>query len=295
MSQTTVLLTGANGFLGSHLLEALLKQGYKVVVLKRSTSDLWRIKHLENQYKSYDVDVQPIELAFEEQRIDSVIHTACHYGRNNDPIHDVVESNLMYGLRILNACLKYNTDTFINTDTFFNTGTKLQKHLNVYTLSKKQFVEWLKQTSSQLQVVNLKLEHMYGPKDDSTKFVPWIISQLNSKVDEIKLTAGEQERDFIYIDDVVAAYILALKKAPQLERFNEFDVGTGNIVSVKSFLEKLKEQYELISGKTNTQLAFGALPYREGEMMSVEVDNQGLVDLGWTPNTNLENGLKNIL
>jgi len=289
MSQSTVLLTGANGFLGSHLLEALLKQGYKVVVLKRSTSNLWRIKHLENQYKSYDVDVQPIELAFEEQRIDSVIHTACHYGRNNDPIHDVVESNLMYGLRILSACLKFNTDTFFNTDTL------LKKNLNTYTLSKKQFVEWLKQSSSQLQIVNLKLEHMYGPKDDSTKFVPWIISQLNSKVDEIKLTAGEQDRDFIYIDDVVAAYMLALKKSSQLERFNEFDVGTGNLISVKSFLEKLKEQYELMSGKTNTQLAFGALPYREGEMMSVEVDNQGLVDLGWVPKTNLENGLKNIL
>jgi nucleoside-diphosphate-sugar epimerase len=46
MSQKRVLLTGATGFLGSHLLEALLKQDYKVVILKRSTSDTWRINHL---------------------------------------------------------------------------------------------------------------------------------------------------------------------------------------------------------------------------------------------------------
>ena len=289
MAKPTVLLTGATGFLGSHLLEGLLKHGYQVVVLKRSTSNLWRIEHLAGHYKSYDVDTQPIEQAFEEQRIDCVIHTACHYGRNGDPINQIVESNLMYGLRILDACLKFNTDTFFNTDTL------LQKHLNVYTLSKKQLVEWLEQQADKIQVVNLKLEHMYGPKDDTTKFVPWVISQLQQNVAEIKLTKGEQQRDFIYIDDVVSAYLTLLEKAPGLARFNEFDVGTGQLVPVKSFLEQLKESYQANFGATATKLAFGEIPYREGEMMTVEVNNQGLLDLGWTPNTSLRQGLEKIL
>ncbi len=285
----TIILTGATGFLGSHLLEALLLKGYKVIILKRSTSNVWRITHLLNRVVSYDVDVQSLELAFEQQRIDVVIHTACHYGRNSDAIHQIVESNLMFGLQILDASLKFNTDIFFNTDTL------LQKHLNVYTLSKKQFVEWLQQQSNKIQVINLKLEHMYGPKDDSTKFVPWVLSQLKSNVPEIKLTKGEQLRDFIYIEDVVSAYLTVLEKAHGLEKFNDLDVGTGKLVSVKSFLEKLKTIFEFKYGTTATKLAFGALPYREGELMTVEVDNSALQALGWLASTKLEDGLTRII
>ena len=99
----TILLTGATGFLGSYLLKDLLLKGYKVVILKRSTSNTDRLESLLDQCVSYDVDIQPLELAFEKQRIDVVIHLACHYGRNDDPIHEVIESNLIFGLRILDA------------------------------------------------------------------------------------------------------------------------------------------------------------------------------------------------
>jgi len=285
----TILLTGAAGFLGSYLLEALLSKGHKVVILKRSTSNTWRIENLLDQCVSYDVDTQSLELAFKDQHIDVVMHTACHYGRNTDPMTQVVESNLVFGLRILDACLKFNTDTFFNTDTL------LQKHLNIYTLSKKQFVEWLKQTSDKIQVVNLKIEHMYGPKDDTAKFVPWVLSQLKDNVPEIKLTLGEQKRDFIYIDDVVSAYLTALEKSPGLASFTEFDVGTGQLLTVKSFMQNLKKTYEARYGLTNTKLVFGAIPYREGEMMTVDVDNHGLLDLGWKPHTKLKGGLTSII
>ena len=285
----TVLLTGATGFLGSHLLEALLKNNYQVVILKRTTSDTWRINHLLEQVKSYDVDIKPVEKAFSDQHIDVVIHTACHYGRNGSSIAEIVESNLMFGLQVLDASLKYKSDIFFNTDTL------LQKHLNNYTLSKKQFVEWLQRASEKIQVVNLKLEHMYGPKDDDTKFVSWVINQLKEKVPEIKLTAGEQLRDFIYIDDVVSAFLLTLEKSKTLAKFTEFDVGTGILMSVKEFLETLKSVYENKHGAIQTQLNFGAIPYRDGEMMTVEVNNTDLRNLGWQTKTTLEQGLLNIL
>ena len=289
MTKETILLTGATGFLGSHLLEALIQQNYPVVVLKRSTSNIWRIANLSGEYKCYDVDIQPIEQAFKDQHIDCVIHTACHYGRNGDSISQIVESNLMFGLRILDACLKYRTCTFLNTDTL------LQKHLNYYTLSKKQFVEWLVQQVDNIQIVNLKLEHMYGPKDDTTKLVPWVVSQLHRNLDEIKLTKGEQQRDFIYIDDVVSAYLRILENVSFLKKFNEFDVGTGRLITVRNFLEQLKEIYQSNFGSIDTKLAFGAIPYRNSEMMTVEVNNQGLVNLGWLPKTNLKEGLEKIL
>ena len=285
----TILLTGATGFLGSHLLESLLKEGYAVVILKRSTSNTWRIQHLLDQVKTYDVDCEPLENAFKDQRIDAVIHTACQYGRNGEPIHQMVESNLMFGLKLLNAA------TFFNTVTFFNTDTLLQKHLNAYTLSKKQFGEWLRQQSEKIQVVNLRLEHMYGPKDDTTKFVPWVLSQLKQNVPEIKLTKGEQERDFVYIDDVVSAYLLVLEKTAQMGRFTELDVGTGRLTTVRTFVEALKTAYERRYGKSHTVLNFGALPYREGEMMTIKVDNTLLTDLGWAANMSIPAGITEII
>lgn len=285
----TILLTGATGFLGCHLLEALIQQDYPVVVLKRSTSNLWRIKHLTGRYKSYDVDTQLIEQAFTDQKIDCVIHTACHYGRNGDSISDIVESNLMFGLRTLEAALAHGTKTFINTDSF------LPRELNTYSLSKKQLIDWLKQLTTKIQVVNLKLEHMYGPKDDSTKFMAWLASQLKQNVAGINLTSGVQKRDFIYIDDVVAAFLCVLVNSKNLSSYSEFDVGTGNSIEVKTFVENFKQVFEKLYGQTNTQLNFGAVPYREGEIMEFIVNNQALSQLGWQPKTRLEKGLEQSL
>jgi len=287
--QKTVLLTGATGFLGSYLLEALLLKGYKLVILKRATSKVWRIEHLMSQVTSYDVDIQPLELAFTDQRIDYVMHTACHYGRNDNNISQIVETNLMFSLRILDACIKFNTDTFFNTDTL------LSKYLNTYSLSKKQFVEWLRQCSDKIQVVNLKLEHMYGPKDDVSKFVPWVISQLKKNVPEIKLTSGEQFRDFIFIDDVVSAYICTLENIESLGSFSQFDVGTGKSISVKNFIMKVKQRFEKVFEINKTVLLFGAIPKRPGELNTVNVNNKALIDLGWESKYSIDQGLSKLI
>lgn len=289
MSKPAVLLTGATGFLGSYLLEALLKNGHKVVILKRSTSNLWRIKHLIAQVTSYDVDMQSLETAFEQQHIDVVIHTACHYGRNGGSTSEIVETNLVFGLKILETAVNHKVTTFINTDSL------LPRNLNTYSLSKKQLVDWLVQYSSNIQIINLKLEHMYGPKDDSTKFIAWVVTQLKENAPEIKLTSGVQRRDFIYIDDVVSAFLIVLEKSKDLSEFSEFEVGTGESIEVKTFVENLKRVFEKLYGKTTTQLNFGAIPYREGEIMEFRVDNQALHQLGWGAQVLLQQGLEHSL
>lgn len=287
----TILLTGATGFLGSHLLAALINAGNLVVILKRSTSDTWRIQHLLHKTRSYDIDRQPMENAFQDQRIDAIIHTACHYGRKGEPQHEIVASNLLFSLELLDLATTFNTDAFFNTDTFFNNDTPLQQYLSAYTLSKKQFVEWLRHTCGKIKVVNLKLQHMYGPQDDETKFVHWIIGELQHCTDRIKLTPGAQLRDFIFIDDVVSAYLLTLQKISQLPAFSEFDVGTGILTSIKTLVTTIKALYETQHQPSATYLDFGALPYRAGEIMSVTVDNSALSKLGWTASTTLREGL----
>jgi CDP-paratose synthetase len=284
-----VLLTGATGFLGSHLLDDLILQGHRTIILKRSTSDMWRLRNFEDKFISYDIDNTSIELAFKEHPIDIVIHTACHYGRDQSQNSEIAETNLMFGLRVLDASLRNGVKAFINTDTM------LPRKLNAYSLSKKQFVEWLQVASEKIQIVNLKIEHMYGPKDDVTKFIPWVISQFQQNVSEIKLTKGEQLRDFIYINDVVSVYRTVFGKLHELNRINDIEVGSGRLISVKEFLTTLKDIYETKFSSVQTKLNFGAIPYRLGELMRVEIDNSALRALGWAPKIDLYHGIENIL
>jgi CDP-paratose synthetase len=283
-----VLLTGATGFLGSHLLEALLEQGYKVSILKRSTSNLWRIKHRLEQIKAYNVDQVVVDVAFKGEKIDAVLHTACSYGRNGQSIHEIVEANLVFGLKVLDAANRFETEAFINTDTL------LSDNLNVYALSKRQFSEWLQRGGPKIKAVNLRLEHMYGPKDDQTKLVPWFLQQLEAGVSRIPLTNGSQQRDFIYIDDVVSAYLLVLQKLEQLSSYTEFDVGTGNTTSVRTFVTKLYHTYKTMNPNTTTELGFGDIPMRDGESMSVKVDNAAIKRLGWYVRTQQAIGIENL-
>jgi len=139
-----------------------------------------------------------------------------------------------------------------------------------------------------IQFVNIKLEHMHGPDDDSSKFTTWIVQSCLKNIVKIELTPGEQKRDFIYIDDVVDAYKLLLKKSRQLDiGFQEFDIGSGKAVSIREFVETVKR----LTG-ADTELAFGAKPYRENEIMHSEADITKLLALGWKPKCDLIKGLK---
>jgi len=288
----TILLTGATGFLGSHLLSALVKEGYKMVILKRSFSNTWRINHLLEQITTYDINIVPFEQVFEEQKIDVVIHTATNYGRKGGTVSNIVDDNVLFGLKLFETALVYNTGMFFNTDTLQS------KYLSYYTLSKKQFVEWFNFfiDMKNIKIVNLRLEHMYGPKDDNTKFVTWLIEQMLSNHDIINLTKGDQKRDFIYIDDIVSVYLLLLKKSDTLSEFNEFDVGSGSQITIKEFVYKLKNTIEMVNQRSVlANLNFGSIPYRKGEEMDVIENLDPLSRLGWKPHVKLDEGLKMVV
>lgn len=283
----TILISGVNGFLGSHLARRLSGLGYQVVGLKRTSSSTHRILDIDG-IRLYDVDVDGLEKPFTDQKIDIVINTITNYGRNKEYIYDIVSTNLLFCLKLLETSTVFNTDVFLNTDTL------LHKYLNHYSLSKKQFVEWLHVFSNKIQVVNLKLEHMYGAGDDKTKFVSWIIDGLLDNQDCINLTKGEQKRDFIYIDDIVDAYIIILQSLSNFTTFTEFDIGTGKQISVRKFVDII---YSKIIAKKNikTILNFGALPYRDGELMDIAENVKPIYDLGWRPQVSLEEGILKIL
>mgnify|MGYP001116904622 CR=1 FL=1 len=290
MKKTTILLTGATGFLGSYLLESFINLNFNVIILKRSTSSKKRINHFINKIIYYDVDlISSLDDVFVQNKVDIIVHTACSYGRSNESLKEIINTNLIFGINLVESGIKFKVKTFINT------GTLLPRNINNYSLSKSQFTDWLKIKSSEIQVINLKIEHMYGPKDDEKKFLPWIINEMLIGTENINLTSGVQKRDFIYIDDVVASYNLIINKRKKLDSWNEFDVGTASFVHVKDFIIQIANELEnRYNVNIISRLNFGAINYRKGDIMIPQLDNSKLLSLGWVPKISLAEGIKRI-
>ncbi len=290
---STVLLTGATGFLGSHLAQAFLVAGYKVAMLKRARSDFSRIKQILPDLQVFSIE-EGLEIPFRTLgRVDAVVHTATCYGRQGENASEILEANTMFPLRLLEIAIFFNTGTFFNTDTFFNKDAIRYKYLNAYSLSKHHFMEWGKSfaEAGKIKFFNIKLEHMYGSGDDPRKFTTNVIRTCLSSAAELKLTPGDQRRDFVHINDVVGAYGQLLARAMEYEQgFFEFGVGTGNAVSVREFANAVQR---LVG--SHTRLMFGALPYREYEIMHSKADVTALKALGWSCRYDLEAGLKQVI
>ncbi|QHU98990.1 NAD-dependent epimerase/dehydratase family protein [Synechocystis sp. CACIAM 05] len=280
----TVLVTGATGFLGSHLVKAFLDQGYRVIILKRSFSSTSRIDDVLARCVVYNIDQCELSEPFNDfQKIHAIVHTATCYGRRNETTSQIVESNVLFPLQLLELAT-------CNTDIFFNTDTSLSGYLNSYSLSKKHFLDWGKQfsASKKIKFVNLGLEHIFGPGDDESKFVTYVIKNCLRNATQLNLTKGEQLRDFIYVDDVVAVYQLLLSTIWDLpDYYQAYSVGSGNAITVRQLVM-------LIHCLTNsrTELNFGAVPYRDGEIMLSQADLDPLKKLGYLPSLSLEESLQ---
>lgn len=289
-----ILITGATGFLGSRVLSSLLDHGHEVVAVKRSSSKTDKIVAVLSHPRLhlFDIDVEDPARLFERHAVDTIIHTATEYGRGATPLYSILEANLLLPLRLAEQGINHGVRCFINTDSFFNKGNSSYSNLLNYALSKKSLLIWLDKLSSKLKIINVMLEHIYGPGDSPAKFVEGIIQQVAiDRVPHVALTYGHQRRDFVFLDDVVAAY-LALVEFGRRENFEfeTFELGTGDSVEIRTFVELVKQ----ISGSP-TELGFGDIPYRPDEIMMSRADTSKLRRLGWRPTTTVEEGLRIIL
>ncbi|MGJ5813085.1 NAD-dependent epimerase/dehydratase family protein [Paludibaculum fermentans] len=281
-AKPTVLLSGATGFLGSYLLRALLRHGCTVVAAKRSTSSTWRIADLLDRIEAVDVDQVSLNEVFDRRQIDIVIHSATCYGRKGESVQRIVESNLVYPLTLLELASRHST-AFINTDTVLPEG------LNYYVLSKKQFLEYGRRFAEGPgpHFLNLRLEHIYGPNDDPGGFIPFLIQAFLRNEPYVDLTKGEQRRDFVFVEDAVDAYLLLLSNLWRLKHpYAEYTIGSGEARELAAVVRRI---HAACGGAT--ELRFGALPYRAGEVMHSQADIGPLQVLGWAPSVGLDAGL----
>lgn len=289
-----VLLTGATGFLGSHILSRLIQENHEVSILIRTSSNQWRIKKYETRYQSYYIDQDTLDNILKQiGSLDVIIHCATMYARSGECCNEVYYTNVEFPLELINAATKIGCKVFINTDSFFTkAGMKAskQQYMRDYINSKIMFLEKAKKiVKFKMQLINMQLEHVYGEADNKEKFIPNVICDCNSNVPELMLTDGDQKRDFIYVTDVVEAYMVVLNHLAlfKQESWKNIEVGTGVSFSVREIVELIRDITD-----SKTKLCYGAIKRKSGECDNSIANIKELQKMGWKPKYKLRQGLE---
>lgn len=304
-----IILTGATGFIGSHLIRALyMDTSNKLIILKRSTSDTWRLDKLNqsivsNQIKFYDVDVTTdFNIIFKENPdIDMVIHLAAYYNPTItiDTIDAQYLANVVFPIKVFTLAQQYGVKNFISTASMFEFGesdtlptfeNSRKNPINLHGVSKMSFDMYLKEYFCKrfdVKVAVVNLFSPYGPLDKPIKIVQIVIDCiLNNK--PLKMSEGFQKLDWIYVADVVNAYLTIIREFDHslLPGYESFNIATGLSYSIRDMVSLLEEITDThIKKEYNNNLFTGV------RTALINVDKARDL-LGWKSQISLRQGLQ---
>lgn len=271
-----LFITGASGYLGGRIIARLLNAPeIEFFALKRRTSSIEKFAGAGDRIRWHDVDDAPMEAIIKKAAPDVVLHAATRYAAAPDGMAGLVATNVALPVRMLDAAIMTGVRTFINIDTVLGGA------VSPYTLSKSQFRDWLRVGSGSIRAVDLASELFYGTGGDERNFVTGMVRRLVRGDGRVPLTAGEQVRDFVVIDDLVAAVeciLLHIADGPATG-YERFEVGGAAPRTVREFATSVCGA----AGRSEDALQFGAIPYRPGESMRVVPDLAKIKELGWSP------------
>lgn len=290
-----IIIHGASGFLGKHFIKKLMTEKIPVVVLARESSDLslilnnpgvkiYRYNKSFNELTKIDIKVEsPVYFEFSWQGV---------FGsdRNN-------EEQMSVNVPLITSSVKFAND--LKAKHWIGIGSQaeygnIDKRISendvcnpttLYGKAKLKCSQISAELCNEFQMDHswLRLFSVYGPDDNHEWLIQYLIKDMLHNKD-INVTKGEQLWDYLYIDDISDMFI-KLKNASGAGVAN---LGSGKSVTVKYIIEMIKE---LTNSKS--KINFGAIPYRENQVMKMEADITQLSNhLNWFPKVAMEEGLK---
>ncbi len=294
-----ILVTGANGFIGSHLVRELIKRGAKIYAFIRTKND--RINELSGEMVVYNIeltDCVKIKEFIGEIQPEKIYHLAAYPDMKPsfENTNRTIQVNIQGTMNLLHALADVDYDAFVHVGTYKEYGNtddvpyKEKQRLDPtssYAVSKAAAEMYCKvyYMIYKYPIVMLRLPTVYGPNQDTNLLIPGtILSCLQKK--NIEMTKGEQKREIIYVSDVVEAIIIAsLEKKSIGEVIN---VGSGEEYSIREIVLKI-----ISLMKNPIEPIFGALPYRDTEIWHICGANAKAKEiLKWESKVGLEEGLK---
>jgi len=294
-----VLVTGGAGFIGSHVADAYVAEGYEVVVVDNLSTG--RRENLNPAASLYQVDIRDekaLAEVFEKEKPDYVSHQAARAQVRESMDHPVLyaEVNIIGSLNILQLCRQYKVKKIV----YASTGGAVygepeylpadEGHpvnpLDPYGASKHHVEHYLYlyKVNWGLPYTILRYPNVYGPRQDpygEAGVVAIFTGQMLSGGQPIINGAGEQERDFVYVGDIAQANLLAIGRGDG----EIFNIGTGVGTSINTVFRLLKEA----TGYSGEEIHASA---KAGEVFKIYLDaRKARNELGWTERVTLEEGL----
>lgn len=294
-----VVITGATGFVGANLVRRLLHDGHDLNLLVRSDHASWRIDDILSDLRVCEADLgDPVAVHQAIRRIkpEWVFHLAVHGAYSwQTGLEEIVRTNILGTMNLVEACADAGAEAVVNTGSSSEYGykdhapseTELLEPNSHYAITKAAATLFCRFTAqrSGIRVPTLRLYSVYGPYEEPRRLVPaLIVNGLRSRLPP--LANPETARDYVYVDDVVDAYLCAAA-IDVGDPGAVFNVGTGVQTTLRDIVQLTREMLNVAD-----EPEWGSLADRTWDTTIWRSDAARIrTELGWTPRYDIRAGL----
>lgn len=291
--ERSALITGATGYIGSHLVKRLLADGWRVHIIIRSTSSCRLLDEYLPRLTTHihDGSTDGMLEIMASAKPHVVYHLAAMSasGHQAADVEQMINSNVLFSTQILEAMYRVGIERFVNAESFWQHGDGSAEYSPtcLYAATKQAFHEILVYYADigAINAISLILYDTYGADDPRKKLFPLLQKTAREGI-RIDMTPGEQLVDYTHVDDVASAFVHAsqLLQSPQYQGVHTYAVSSGSRMELRQLVDMIVRETGL-----PVQINWGGRPYRANEVMKPW---PGEILPGWKPQVDLIAGIR---